>query len=639
MPNRHFLKHTNAAPRKRYIATAAAMVVVNMFSLYTLAVSGSEYASTDVQTPSPTAPVVQTPSNTPRSRQNVHYAEQDETHAVVAADAVVATTPVSKAQQDPTVHATQSLPETTPSTSLIKESIDPTTNIITTESGEQHPNQTYSILATTPNDPLSGQWWEQKLQLSDAWDIGTGSNDTLLAIIDTGFALDHEEFSGRWHENSGESGPATYENSSLYNCSDRSLPLDQSCNLVDENYDGILDNESGPTTFENSSMRNCSDLGQSLEKWCNLVDDDGNGFVDDVRGWDFINSDRNVQAGEADPYGSGTRHGTYVASVAAANSNNGVGIAGVNWHTQILPIQALGDSGYGTSLSVARSIRYAVDQGADVISLSLGSSSPDVFIHQTITEAVAQGVIVVAASGNDGCECISYPANYDEVIAVGALTHNDVPASFSSYGSSLDIMAPGVDLTTASWSPANGTSLYANGIAGTSLATPLVSGALTLLKSHMPEASNQQLLAALLEHTNKLSLPYTTERSDTLGFGALSVLGSSYAATTPVAHTNSITLSGVSHGTYLFSPPLESSGHTVYACTQNNGSTTVYKLTNGSDTFYSSSQSEHARAQEIGYSSTFVGYFCAHLPHDTTDTQRDINPYLEFDSALPKNGL
>lgn len=510
--------------------------------------------------------------------------------------------------------------------------------IIQSENSAKFPIRSYETSAT-PNDPHSGQWWESSLNLPQAWDFGTGSSDTTLAIIDTGFALDHEEFQGRWHINTGESGLTNSEAESKLNCSDQSLSLDQSCNLIDDNYDGIVDNEAGSTASENPSQLNCSAQGLALNKTCNLVDDDSNGLVDDWRGWDFVSYDNSVQAGDINPSGNGTRHGSYVAGVAAANANNGVGIAGVNWQTKILPIQALSDDGSGNTLSVARAIRYAVDQGADVISLSLGSSLPDAYLRQAITDAIAAGVIVVAASGNDGCNCISYPANYIEVVAVGALAQNNTPASFSSYGSNLDILAPGVGLYTASWSPSNQTSAYASYISGTSLATPLVSAALTTLKSHRPDASATELVALLSETTDRLSLPSNAAHSSTLGFGTANLNAAISRATTPVAHDNVIGLTGTSNGSTLFSTvALEKSDSiNAYKCSGNKlGTTPVYRLSKGSTIFYSTSSSEAGLAQANGFSSRLLGYFCVVMPHDSVNAIRRLNVFAEFENQFKK---
>jgi len=193
---------------------------------------------------------------------------------------------------------------------------------IVDSSGNEYPIREYKLLLT-PNDPNATQWWTTSTGLEQAWGIGNGSTPTTIAIIDTGFDLGHEEFSGRWYQNTGELGVATTEAPSDYNCSDQSIALDAACNNIDDNFNGVVDDEFGATTAENPSRLNCTDRSLALDKSCNLLDDDGNGLADDVTGWDFVNFDSVVEAGETNPLGSGTRHGTEVTGVAAATGNNG----------------------------------------------------------------------------------------------------------------------------------------------------------------------------------------------------------------------------------------------------------------------------------------------------------------------------
>ncbi|HSH17888.1 MAG TPA: S8 family serine peptidase, partial [Candidatus Saccharimonadales bacterium] len=371
--------------------------------------------------------------------------------------------------------------------------------------GKQYPVRTYKPLAL-PNDPLLSGWWINQTRLPESWDIAPGAKQATLAIIDTGFALAHEEFAGRWHVNGGEKGSAATEGASARNCSDRSLPLNASCNLIDDDGDGTTDNETGPATYENPSRLNCTDQAVPLDKSCNRQDDDGNGYVDDLSGWDFNSNDEAPLAGELNPNGTGTTHGTRVAGLAAATGNNAKGIAGVDWQTRILPLQALDDDSYGDTLSVGRAMYYAIAQGADVISLSLGSDLPDEYVRGAVRAALKAGIVVVAASGNDGCDCVVYPANYPEVLAVGALDSTEQVASFSSYGKNVDVLAPGVNVTSTNWQSANRTSAYASGLSGTSFATPMIAGALSRLKSLQPAATPAQLIAAVTENVNRLGL-------------------------------------------------------------------------------------------------------------------------------------
>lgn len=494
---------------------------------------------------------------------------------------------------------------------------------------KEYPLRVYEPLAV-PNDPSASQWWVSNTRLDTAWDTPRGSGDTLLAVIDTGFALQHEELADRWQQNAGEMGATTQQNPSKLNCTARGLALDASCNLVDEDGNTIVDDEAGPVTYENPSQLNCTDQGKVLDKACNLVDDDANGYADDVTGWDFINYDRSVQAGEINPDGTGTAHGTQSAGLAAATGNNGKGIAGVDWGTKVLPLQALDDDSYGDTISVGRAINYAVARGADVISLSLGSAVPDSYIRDAVQKATAAGIVVVAASGNDGCECMVYPANYPEVVGVGALTSSNVPATFSSWGSNLDILAPGTNMTSASWSKANGSSAYASGINGTSFATPVVSGLMTRILSQQPAATPQQLIAAITENTNRLSLPETTNQSNTLGFGTLDAQKATARMSVPYNPAMLYGFAPISKGTSL--GPYEVGGsYAAYSCQGGTvGATAVYELAKAGDQLFTTSKVEMAKALQSGYTSNHFAYACLQQPHDRPQVIRNISLFREF---------
>ena len=491
---------------------------------------------------------------------------------------------------------------------------------IVTIDNRQYPLRTYEPLAL-PNDPQANQWWVGNAQLEQAWEIPRGNHGTLLAIIDTGFGLQHEEFTDRWYVSPGESGAATAELPSALNCTDRSLPLTASCNLIDDDEDTVVDNESGAAAYQNSSRLNCTDQLKPLAKSCNRIDDDGNGYVDDVNGWDFNNYDNSPQAGELNPAGTGTTHGTMVAGVAAATGNNAKGIAGVDWGTKILPLQALDDNSYGNTLTVGRAIRYAVAQGADVISLSLGSGLPDAYVEEAVRAAIAAGIVVVAAAGNDGCDCMLYPARYPEVVAVGALNTSSQRASFSSWGSNLDIVAPGSQIGTPTWQVANGVSTYASNVAGTSFAAPMVGGLMTRLLSQQPGATPLQLIAALTENTNRLALPPAVPHDATLGFGALNAAAASQRMATPRASPQLYAFEPVSKGNYLSSAGAHAEApgaYLAYQCEAGSiGSTPVYELIKANSTFFTVSKAENNIAKNAGYASTAFAHACLQQPHDT----------------------
>lgn len=331
----------------------------------------------------------------------------------------------------------------------------PSTITITTDAGQREvPNIKYHALYT-PNDLPSNQWYTNKISAPAVWDKTTGSSATTVAVIDTGFALNHDELSYRWAVNAGEVGPTNVE---------------------------------GPAP-------NCSSRGLALDKSCNNLDNDGDGYASNWRGWDFSGNDNTPMAGTLNPTGSGVTHGTNTAGLVGASGNNNIGAVSLNWQTKIMPIQALDDTGTGYTSTIAQAIHYAVDHGADVISMSLGADQPDDAMQIELNYATAHNVTVVAAAGNDGCDCLSYPANYANVIAVGATDSNDAMASFSSWGSNLAVVAPGAgNLLTTSWTPTNGQSAYTTGsIYGTSFSTPIVAGLVALLKGVRPDATPAML--------------------------------------------------------------------------------------------------------------------------------------------------
>lgn len=500
----------------------------------------------------------------------------------------------------------------------------------------EYPLRVYAPLATA-SDPLAPQWWVTNAKFDQAWSTPRGVNDTLLAVIDTGFALQHEELKDRWSVNQGEVGATASENPSKLNCTARGLALDASCNLVDEDGNTVVDDEAGAVSYENPSQLNCTDAGKLLDKSCNRVDDDGNGYADDVTGWDFINYDSSVQAGEINANGTGTTHGTQVAALAAGTHGNGVGIAGADEGTRVLPLQAIDDDSYGDTISVGRAILYAASRGADVISLSLGSTVPDAYIRSAVQKAIAQGSVVVAASGNGGCECMVYPANYPEVVAVGAITSANTPASFSAWGSNLDMLAPGTDMTSATWTNANQTSAYAQGINGTSFATPVVSGMMTRILSQQPAATPQQLIAAVTESTNRLSLPADTSHSTTLGFGTLDAQKTTARMATANSPYILYNFAPTSKGNTL-SVSEVTGAYAVQRCQAGTvGTTAVYELAKPGSQLFTISKVEMAKAVESGYTSGRFAYACIQQPHDKPQTIRSLNLFREFRNTDQKS--
>ena len=489
----------------------------------------------------------------------------------------------------------------------------------------------YEALAA-PNDTWATQDWTNDTNLQTAWDIGTGGTPTTIAVIDSGFSLQHQEFTDRWLENTAEQGTTASENPSVLNCTDQSIALDASCNLIDDDFDAIVDNESGAVDIENPSRLNCTDQSVALDKSCNLIDDDSNGYVDDARGWDFVNYDRSVEAGETNAAGDTTGHATMVSGIAAATGNNGVGIAGVNWNSKILPLQVIDDDGYGNTLTLSRAIQYAVDQGVDVINLSLGSESNDLYLKAVIDQAIDAGVVIVASSGNDSCSCIRYPANFPEVVSVGAVDQSGVKSSFSNSGANLDIVAPGENMRSAVW--VNGsTSTYVAGINGTSFSAPIVSGLLALAKTHQPDATWGELVGVLTEEANKSMFNSGTYRSNDYGFGRLDAGASMTRVTTVVSDKQESRL-----GPQLVNDPLGS--YRLKTCNSGEkASTTLHELSKSGSYRYTVSDLTKSDYVAAGWSSRTVGYGCVSIPTDTPEVIRTINLLQEIKNLSPKYGF
>ena len=237
----------------------------------------------------------------------------------------------------------------------------------------------------------------------------------------------------------------------------------------------------------------------------NGVDDDGNGSVDDLHGYDFVDNDGTPQ----DTNG----HGTHVAGIVGARGGNGIGGAGVAWQARLMAIRVLDGQARGTTAAVAAGLRYAVDNGARIVNLSLAgpTSTPD--LEAAVDYARAHGVVIVVAVGNDGADLASaptYPAAYgdDNVLGVAATTRDGGLSSVSDYGPGADVAAPGEQILATAlgggyeWRT------------GTSMAAPEVAGALILLAAARPDLDGNGLRDALLAGVRHTGLPVSAGALD-----------------------------------------------------------------------------------------------------------------------------
>ena len=225
-----------------------------------------------------------------------------------------------------------------------------------------------------------------------------------------------------------------------------------------------------------------------------------------VPGWDYVDS----EDGDDDPFDPGVpsdhpnyqvaSHGTHVAGTIGALTNNGIGVAGVDWNVGIMPIRVLGTTGEGTIADVASGIIWAVDNGADVINLSLGSSAFSPELQDAVRHAYNNDVVVVAASGNDYRGPVCYPAAYPEVIAVGAADEWDpfTVADFSNGGGELDLIAPGVGVCSTNYNSSTRELGYQSAN-GTSMACPHVAGVVGLMLAEDPLLTPDKVRKVLRE--------------------------------------------------------------------------------------------------------------------------------------------
>lgn len=212
-----------------------------------------------------------------------------------------------------------------------------------------------------------------------------------------------------------------------------------------------------------------------------------------VAGWDFVNDDSYAW----DDHG----HGTHVAGIAAAETNNGDGVAGISWGALIMPVKVLDDQGDGYYSDVAEGILWACDHGAEIINLSLGGSEPSSTLQDAVEEAHDDGCLMVAAAGNGGGYGVDYPGRYPETIAVAATDQSDSRASFSDYGSQIDVAAPGVAIYSTLWDNTYGWK------DGTSMAAPHVSGLAALVWSMCPNLTNAEVQDVIENTADDLGPP------------------------------------------------------------------------------------------------------------------------------------
>ncbi|OIK11460.1 S8 family serine peptidase [Bacillus sp. MUM 13] len=192
-------------------------------------------------------------------------------------------------------------------------------------------------------------------------------------------------------------------------------------------------------------------------------------------------------------------HGTHVAGIIAAKKGNGIGGYGVNPNVNLLSVDVFDRQGGAYDYNIAQGVLYAAEKEAKVINISIGGGFPSPVLEDAIKKAISKGVVVVAASGNDGMEMRSYPAAYEGVISVGSVDSKKKLSYFSNYGATTDIVAPGEDIYAPIYDKEKKSTFGA--MSGTSMATPVVAGAASLLLSKYPKLTPAQV-EYILEQTS-----------------------------------------------------------------------------------------------------------------------------------------
>ncbi len=303
-----------------------------------------------------------------------------------------------------------------------------------------------AVFAVPNDEHYAESLYFASLEAEAAWDIHQGENGTspvIIALVDTGCRWTHPDLA----ENIWQ-------------------------NLVEDA------NHNGYTIYYNGStwVMDTGDL--------NEIDDDGNGKIDDLIGWDFMLTSSGGESNN--PYES-SGHGTTVSGIASARTNNTIGVSSLAWNLTIMPVSC----SYPGSSSIYngyQGIIYAAENGADIINCSWGGTTYSQAYQEVINYAYSLGSVIVAAAGNSNNTIPVYPAAYKNVLAVAALQNNGVKSSISSYGSFVDVGSPTGSIGTVT---ASGYTTVSN---ATSYASPIASSLAGLIKSYLPDISQNDLL-------------------------------------------------------------------------------------------------------------------------------------------------
>ncbi len=324
-------------------------------------------------------------------------------------------------------------------------------------------------MSAQPNDP-DIQKFVDAHNFTDAWNLSQGSRDIIVAVVDGGVDYTHPELNENLWVNQEEIPPTTFTQADENG--DNEVTASEVRTYLQDN--GSDYNGDGQITLEDA-LHNDSDFTDN-------IDNDNNEFTDDLFGWDFWESGSNNQniTQDNNPIHDATDHGTHVAGIATANTNNGQGVAGAAYNATYMPVKAGGAPNFEDVIGFGyEGILYAANNGADIINCSWSGGSASESEVDIINLATQMGALVIASAGNEASRT-GYPARYDKTIAVGSVDTENNRSSYSNFGYKLDVLATGTDILS--------TSFNHNYISktGTSMSAPVVSGLAVLVKDLHP---------------------------------------------------------------------------------------------------------------------------------------------------------
>lgn len=311
----------------------------------------------------------------------------------------------------------------------------------------------------TPNDTFfaSRQTYLNQVKATQAWDLIKSSSNVVIGIVDSGSDLEHPDLAAN-----------------------------------------IYINPADPV---------------------NGIDDDHDGYIDNNRGWDFVGlSAASIKEdNNPDVTSDSTDHGVHVSGIASAVSDNGIGVSSIAFNAKLLIVKVGADNDPRSIFRGYEGIKYAADHGAQIINCSWGGPGGGSYGSDIINYAINKGCLIVAAAGNDDRELPDYPASYNGVFSVTSVGSNDQKSSFSNFGTTVDISAPG----SAIYSTENNGTYGLR--SGSSMSTPLVVSAAALVKARYPAFTMLQVAEQLRITSDNIDA-INPSYAGLLGKGRLNVL-------------------------------------------------------------------------------------------------------------------